>query len=631
MRSRSTIGLLLALLLIAAACSKPKSDETTAAGGDDGTDIEAPVGSGDSPVAGAGVSTTAAPGATPGGTPGAAPAAVGDAPPARPDNVDDAQQKAVGALVKPQSTEKVDNSAVGVDADSIKQVYSYDATSCGVNVVNALTAAGGALPTEARFYRAAPTTQDKVVAEVRESIETIVKYWNERATEQIEDFPQIGEVMQKYNKPGFPFYGRKLEYELVDGGSNQCPDKTTAAAKEAVEKNAFVVYNSYDGAQYNMAAALNAQPPEKRPMHFGTLWLSDKDYDRFAPYSWTEFVTGTTIARHHASYICSRVATGEVPPRSPMVTDPKKRVFGLVHTNLEQDVKIVEEFKAFAKQMCNLKITKEIAYEGTDFGKAQQDNPNVILQLKLAGVNSVIMMTEPIQPLFQMQHANNQDYFPEWIYSSFGFGDTSTVQRLYDQGQTKSSFGTSNLGIYGGFDFRSGDPFAMYHALHPKSPNTGKPCDPRSDEGMDHDPQYCKAPTALVLWYYTTLPSIGGILFAGPDLNAKNVSVGLQNYPTTRYGGSGPTSDPRPALVGAGPGKYGFLVDAIEWRWRPDFTSPKPEAKEHWVEYPDCMRHYLQWPDQLAPNWEKDGPNYNSWCGDKNGYPKVLDSDAPYK
>ena len=39
------------------------------------------------------------------------------------------------------------------------------------------------------------------------------------------------------------------------------------------------------------------------------------------------------------------------------------------------------------------------------------------------------------------------------------------------------------------------------------------------------------------------------------------------------------------------------------------------------------MRHYLQWPDQLAPNWETNGPNYNAWCGDKNGYPRALDSD----
>ena len=58
----------------------------------------------------------------------------------------------------------------------------------------------------------------------------------------------------------------------------------------------------------------------------------------------------------------------------------------------------------------------------------------------------------------------------------------------------------------------------------------------------------------------------------GPTSRPQNISNGLQHFPTTRYGGNGPTSDPRPALVGAGTGKYGFVVDAVEWRWRPDFT-----------------------------------------------------------
>jgi hypothetical protein len=171
----------------------------------------------------------------------------------------------------------------------------------------------------------------------------------------------------------------------------------------------------------------------------------------------------------------------------------------------------------------------------------------------------------------------------------------------------------------------------VYHEYHKVAPD-GKACDPSSDAGMNHDAQYCKAPGWLVTGYYTMLPFIGGLLFAGPDLTPQNVTNGLQHFPATRYGGAGPTSDPRPALVGAGVGKFGFIVDAVEWRWRPDFTSPPPESKGPkdggWVEWPDCQRHYLQWPDQLAPNWEKDGPNYNNWCGDKNGYPKVLPEDS---
>ena len=627
MKTAGRIALFLAAMSLVAACSKPRGlDSSLGTTTATTTPVDAPVTADTAPPQLAATDTTAPPAAA---APTAAPKQTAKATTsAVAPGVDDSQARAVGALIKPQTSARRQPYYAGIGEDTIKLVFSTDATSCGVNVVSALTAAGGALPTQTRFYRAAPTTPDRVQAEVRESIDLMVKYWNEHAFRTAEYAPEIRKLMG--DDPKNQFFGRHLVHEIVDGGSNQCPDKTTAAAKAAIEKNAFIVFNNYDGAQYNMAAALNAQPANRRPMHFGTLWLSDSDYSRFAPYAWTQFATGSTITRQYASWVCSRVRTGEVPSRAPLVTDPKKRVFGLVHTNVDQDRRLANELKGYLQQFCGANIiTKEIEYEGTDFGKAQQDNPNVVVQLKLAGVTTVLMLTDPIQPLFQLQAATRQDYFPEWLWSSFGYTDSSTVMRLYgDTGQEKAFFGTSNLGVPGGFGFSSGDPFAMYHEYHKVSPNSGKPCDPTSDEGMNHDEGFCKAPTSLVTWYYTMLPSIGGLLFAGPDPTPQTVSAGLQNYPTTRYGGNGPTSDPRPALVGAGKDKYGFIVDAVEWRWRPDFTSPPPEAKaEGWVEYPDCQRHYLQWPDQLAPNWEKNGEHYNAWCGDQNGYPRVLDSD----
>lgn len=612
------------LALVAAGCSKPKQESSIGLSGTGATipDVEAPVNS-EAPVASTDTTVAGAPAA--GGKAKAATAPTGRiAPP----NVDDSQARAVGNLIRPQSTARSKPYYAGVGEDTIKLVFSIDETSCGVNVVNALTAAGGALPTTSRYYRAAPTEQQNVVAENKEAINQMVQYWNDNAFRAADYAPEVRKLMG--NDTTKQFFGRKLVHKIVDGGSNQCPEKTTAASKQAAnEENAFVVYNNYDGAQYNMAAALSAIPGARRPMHFGTLWLSDSIYDRFAPYAWTQFSTGTTIVRQAASYVCSRLATGEVPSRAPGAPDPKKRVFGLVHTNLPQDKTLAEEYKAYLKSFCGI-TPKEVEYEGTDFGKAQQDNPNVIAQLQLAGVTTVLMLTDPIQPMFQYKAADQSRYFPEWVWSSFGYGDSNTVQRLHGSvaaEEVKGVIGTTNLGVYGGFGFGSGDPFAMYHAYHQKSPNTGKACDPSTPEGMSHDEDYCKAPGALVTWYYSMLPSIGGMLFAGPDLTPQNVSRGLQNYPTTRYGGSGPTSDPRPALVGAGANKYGFIVDSTEWRWRPDFTSPPPEAKAGWVEYPDCMRHYTQWPNNLAPNWEKDGPNYSAWCGDKNGYPRVLDSD----
>jgi hypothetical protein len=652
-KSIRVVAILAACALVGAGCSKPKSNDVAAQTTKTTADL--------SPV-------TSAPGET---TTTVATAAGKTATATNKSGLsggDNAQAKAVGAQLHPQSTTRGPKPYYqGVGDDTITLDFSTDPTNCGVAVVNAVTAAGGALPSPTRFYRAAPTSTTKATAEINEAIDVMVKYWNDHAFDAADYAPEIRKVMG--NDAKNQFFGRHLVHNIIDGGSNQCPEKTKAAATRAAQVDkAFVVFNNLEGASpagaYNMAADLNAEDGGnaacktgvrgcKRPMHFGSLWLSDQDYSRFAPFAWTQFSTGSTITREQASWVCSRL-NGKKASNSPdPATAAKTRVFGLVHTNLEQDVRLANEYKGYLSA-CGVKNVKEVSYDGTNFAKAQQDGSNLILQLKTAGVTSVLMLTEPIGPLFQTLAAQRQNYYPEWVWSSFGYSDSSTVQRLYKNAgdETKGSIGTSNLGIPGGFGFGAGDPFLMYHAYHKTAPD-GKACDPRTDAGMNHgendkDPtspnhpnsDYCKAPGALVTWYYSMLPLIGGMLFAGPDLTPQNVTNGLQHYPVTRYGGNGPTTDPRPALVGAGVGKYGFVVDAVEWKWRPDLTSPPPESKGPadggWVEYPDCQRHYLEWPDGLAPNWEKSGPNYSAWCGvskDPYGhaatdYPKTTPEDS---
>ncbi|TML62226.1 MAG: hypothetical protein E6G17_08530 [Actinobacteria bacterium] len=157
---------------------------------------------------------------------------------------------------------------------------------------------------------------------------------------------------------------------------------------------------------------------------------------------------------------------------------------------------------------------------------------------------------------------------------------------------------------------------------------------------MNHDPTFCKEPAQMSVWYYVSLPFYGGVLFCGPDLTPACLTKGLQAYPETRYGGNGPTADPRPALVGAGPGKFGFLVDAVEWRWRPDYNPPPPEGEVRklnglrsftgWAEYPDCQRHYLAWPSRLAPQWLAGSATFGAWCGNAKYAPAYSKAKDDY-
>jgi hypothetical protein len=533
---------------------------------------------------------------------------------------------ALDATIKPQSTSLPNgnpNTWTGVTKDTIKFAIAYDEAACGVNTLTLASQASANLATSSRYYRGAPKDQEGFRSEFREAAKQLVNVVNLRALEGAEDFPQIRKLMG--NDPTHPFFGRRIQYQLVDGGSYQCPETTTAAAIKIIEEvKPFVVINddALSRAGYNMAAALNAKAPaNKRPMHFGTLHESDSLYKKWAPFVWTQFVSGTAHIRQYASWVCSRLV-GKNAVNSPQYGGTKRK-FGLLYPNFQQVRLIANEMKTFMKQYCGTSpIASEFAYS-TDPARAADDGTNIAVRFKVEGVTSVIYLLDLFSPLFHLIAMEGQDYKPEFVFTGTNYMDSSTVQRLYEPAMVdKASFGITSFGSPGGFGYGAGDPFYAWHDTHRKSPKTGKACDPHTDAGMDHDEAYCKAPGAIVTLFYSVLPTLAGILFAGPNLTPTNVTNGLQAYPETRFGGDGPTTDPRPALVGAGKGRFYFIRDATEWRWRASYISPPPESKLGWAEWPDCMRHYLLWPNQLAKYWEKTGPNYNKFCGSAKNAPK---------
>lgn len=662
-RGAHAAAVLVVLAVIGAACSKP-AVKKAASGTGKGSGAVSGLGSSQGTTPGSTSTTAGSAGGAAGGTTAANGAAAGvvqgggsaggtssDNGQAAQIGLGDAQQAyAVGSQVFPQSTARRTPYYQGVGNDTITVSYGTDQQTCGVNTVPLLVAAGGLLPTPNRFYRAAPSTPQVQAQEKLEAANLDLRYFNDHAFDIAATLPNVRKFMG--NDPHNQFFGRHLVLDSIDSGSFQCPDKTKAAAVQADQQNrafAVLIDDALEGSAYNMANDLSAVPASHRPMQFGTLWLSDQIYHQFAPYDWTQFATGTTIVTQWASWICSRVA-GHPASNSPdPVTAKLTRKFGFVHPNLPQTSVLANEFKADLTRDCGGKniIAKEITYNGTDVGQQQQDAENIAVQLKTSGVTSVIMLTDFLFPDFLLSQASLQSYHPEWIWSSYGLEDASAIQRIYDSGncdnngpgqpgahnsagkvcETAGSFGLSELGMYGGFNYDRADAFNIYHLYHQVAPD-GKPCDPTSDAGMEHGQgtngsiaQYCKAPSAQATAYYVWLDFIGGLLFSGPDLTPSNVTNGLQHYPHTRYGGDGPSSDPRPALVAPGPGSFGFVQDGVEWKWRPDFTSPQPEYKYGWVSYPDCGRHYLLWPNQYSPGWEPTGANWTRFCDDASGYP----------
>src|SRR5207237_66990 len=84
-----------------------------------------------------------------------------------------------------------------------------------------------------------------VTAEGNEALKQMVQYWNDHAYDAANYAPAIRQLMG--NDPKNQFFGRHLVGNIIDGGSNQCPDKTKAGATRAAEvDHAFSVFNNLD-------------------------------------------------------------------------------------------------------------------------------------------------------------------------------------------------------------------------------------------------------------------------------------------------------------------------------------------------------------------------------------------------
>jgi hypothetical protein len=618
------VALLAIVVVLAAACSKPKEKSTQTGGGQNTNNA---LSASATPTSSAGPAAGSA--STGGAKKNNSPATLNGY--LNPGG-DLAQQKKIGELIKIQSHTKVDKSWRGVTSDTIHLDFGIDKTNCGVNVAQQAVNAGATTSKADRFYRAAPRDQNTINAQQNEAIGELVQYWNEHITDTAALWPDAANTMKKYNTPGHLIYGRKLTYDLVDAGSSQCPDKqTSAAATMASTTNPFagVVYDVPGSVQngVGLANAMKAKMPGNRPMLFGLIDTTDENLHSWAPYVWNEFQSITRMSQLGAEWICQDLkGTGPNAPewgngKAVNAVDPalrgKKRVFGLIWPNNPNANQAAADFKTMVKNDCGITYNANTAIQEHDNPAqvASQDASAIATKFKLAGVTTVTYLIDFYGAFFSEPVFRNQGFKPEWATIGTGWQTNSLQRAFIDQDMyDKSSMFYTSFGVQG-FGYGPGDAFWVYHATHEVSPHDHKACDPRTDAGMDHDGNYCKAPTAIVGWYYSWLPLIAGMVFAGPDLTPSNVTKGLQDYPVTRYGVDGPTTDPVAVLVGANGGQYYFITDGSAGRWRADFVSPPPERVLGFPDFPDCQRHYMTFDSQLAPQWEKGGPNYNAWCG----------------
>jgi hypothetical protein len=166
-------------------------------------------------------------------------------------------------------------------------------------------------------------------------------------------------------------------------------------------------------------------------------------YEQRSPYVWSVAGNSEQALSHAAEYITKRlVGRPAVHAGDPGLRTQERR-FGLIYlTTGESSEQTIERFLDDLSDG-DVAVPAVVSYASPV--DLQTTAPQLIAQLKDAGVTTVLFSGDPIAPQPLTAAATNQQYAPEWMLASAVLADTTAFARTYDQEQWAHAFGVSTL------------------------------------------------------------------------------------------------------------------------------------------------------------------------------------------
>jgi len=402
----------------------------------------------------------------------------------------------------------------GVTDKEITVAFHWNKDDCGTDVNATLT----------NF-----STRDQA------SIETYVEYVNRHGND--------GTLMD-----GYPInlHGRRIKPVFVSSGGADpsCRAQNRAAAITITdEAKAFAAVANTLSFDEDQVAPLVAQG---KVMHFGSAFFSEKDfYAKHDPYLWSLYGTGTVMVKHLADYMTQRLV--KVNPPNHDRIKPADRVYGLLRADNVASKQVAEEFKAFLGSAVSIK--SEQTYP-TDFSQAQAASNAAIARFQADGVNTIVMLTDPVTPIFFTKTAEAQGFRPDYLGSSFGYQDVATAIGNYEPAQARNFFGVSDFGP----ESQGSKTEQLESRPYAKAF--------REVRGAD-----AEVPADAVAWYATFASLVWGVSAAGPNLTPVTVKAGLYAKVTAFR--------PTNYRIDFVPGRHGAIDDFALWEYNPDAQDPR--------------------------------------------------------
>lgn len=340
-------------------------------------------------------------------------------------------------------------------------------------------------------------------------------------------------------------YGRKVKlvyytssYNSSDSLAAQNAECQSDATKVAKQIHAFVSWSDCGTNAYENTLAQDGV------LCFCTVTVAASYYLQWAPYVWGTGLPDETAAYNmRAEVICNNLVP--YPPQfagSANLNAPiaKKRVFGLIWPGASSldDTNIYEagaQYFAGLLRKCGADLAADVSFPIVD-PTGPADAQTLMAKFESEGITTIILVSDPLDPIYLTGAATKQGYFPEWFNTGSALIDTTHYGRLYDQTQWKHSFGISFLSDR--VEPTLSDAYNFYSWEY---------------GGTPPDPDTFQVNYPFFEWLFT------GIQLAGPDLTPYHLQCGEPPYTSRTKTGPLGSSQGVPCVGKVYPGLFGYI------------------------------------------------------------------------
>jgi hypothetical protein len=354
-------------------------------------------------------------------------------------------------------------------------------------------------------------------------------------------------------------YGRTFDVKIFTSAYNstdstaaqntECQSDATTIAKSL---HAFITVDAY--VQECGTLAYQNSLARDGVLCWCTVTVPASYYLNWAPYVWgTGLPDETQAYQMRAEVICDELVAyppqyaGEADLNQPVA---KKRKFGLLWPGASQIVNsdaYVAGAKFFEDQLakCGANLPIHDSFPIVD-PNGPADAQTEMAKFKQQGITTVILVSDPIDPIYLTTAASKQQYFPEWFNTGSALIDETHFGRLYDQSEWKYSFGVSFLPDR--VPTEQGEEWSMYNwAYHTTPP----------------------APYATKNGLYGFARSfVTGVQLAGPNLTPYTFQCGEPPYTVNTHSGWLGSKKPVACIGKTYPGMFGFPISPTKYTSR---------------------------------------------------------------